>query len=129
MDMAEILKEVVNKKSSDLHLAVGRIIIPLARGWGLAWLSGELNAVDVRDCAKAHLAAALRGKRGERYILGGHNLSIHALQDLIADVAGVRRPRWGISKGFIERLAKLLRYLPGLRMYTNHLSAFSHWQA
>ena len=112
----------------DLHLAVGRVIIPLLRGWGLAWLPGDVNVIDVRDCADAHLAAARLGERGERFILGGHNLSVHALQDLIADGAGVRRPRWGISEGVMDRLARLLAHLPGLRVYSGHLHALSHWQ-
>ena len=113
----------------DLHLAVGRVITPLARGWGLIWLPGEVNAIDVRDVARAQIAAAEEGERGERYILGGHNLSVHALQDLIADKAGVRRPRWGISKRSIKGLARVLKAVPGLRIYSNHLSALSHWQS
>jgi dihydroflavonol-4-reductase len=112
----------------DLHLAVGRVIVPLVRGWGQVWLPGDVNAIDVRDVARAHIAAAEVGKRGERFILGGHNLSVHALQDLIADEAGVRRPKWGITRRSINRLARLLRAVPGLRMYSNHLIALSHWQ-
>lgn len=112
----------------DIHLAVGRIIVPLARGWGLVWLPGSVNAIDVRDAAQAHLAAAERGAAGERYILGGHNLMVRELENLIADRAGVRRPVLGVSERTIQRLAWLLARLPGLRLYSNHLIGLSHWQ-
>ena len=112
----------------DIHLAVGRIIVPLARGWGLIWLPGAVNAIDVRDAAQAHLAAAQQGTAGERYILGGQNLQVRELENLIADRAGVRRPVLGVSARTIRRLARLLARLPGLRLYSNHLIGLSHWQ-
>jgi dihydroflavonol-4-reductase len=103
-------------------------MILLARGRGVIWLPGDVNAIDVRDVARAHITAAERGERGERYILGGHNLSLHDLQDLVADRAGVRRPRWGLSKRTLGSLAKLLSLLPGLKLYSNQLIGLSHWQ-
>ncbi len=40
------------------------------------FLDGRINLVDARDVALAHLAAATRGAPGERYILGGHDLTV-----------------------------------------------------
>ena len=44
------------------------------------------------------IAAWHRGARGERYILGGHDLTYRAIFERIAAVAGVRPPRFGIPK-------------------------------
>ena len=54
---------------------------------------GGFNLVDVRDAATGHLLAAERGKRGERYILGGENCSQIEFLRLLARQAGWR-PRW-----------------------------------
>jgi dihydroflavonol-4-reductase len=52
-----------------------------------------LNIVDVRDVADGHALAYERGTCGDRYLLGGVNLSLGELFDAIADLAGVSRPR------------------------------------
>ena len=53
-----------------------------------------LNFVPVEDCARGHLLAAERGRIGERYILGGFNLSLKQMLDILAAVSGRRAPRW-----------------------------------
>ncbi len=57
------------------------------------WIRG-LNFVPVEDCARGHLLAAERGRIGERYILGGCNLSLKQMLDILAAVSGRRAPRW-----------------------------------
>ena len=52
-----------------------------------------LNVVDVRDVARGHLLAYERGQAGERYLLGGENMSLQELFGRIATVAGQPRPR------------------------------------
>jgi len=54
---------------------------------------GGLNLVDVRDAAAGHLLAAERGRRGQRYILGGEDHDYRSFARLLADVAGFR-PRF-----------------------------------
>jgi dihydroflavonol-4-reductase len=53
-----------------------------------------LNVVDVRDVAHGHALALERGEPGERYLLGGVNLSLKELFGVIAGLAG--RPRPGL---------------------------------
>jgi dihydroflavonol-4-reductase len=55
-----------------------------------------LNFVPVEDCARGHLVAAERGRIGERYILGGCNLSLKQMLDILAAISGRRAPRWKV---------------------------------
>ena len=52
---------------------------------------GGLNIVDVDDVAQAHLQAAETGKAGERYIIGGENLTGRQLQQAVLQACG-RKP-------------------------------------
>jgi len=69
----------------------GRIIVEAATGKIPAFVDTGLNLVHVDDVANGHLLALERGVIGERYILGGENLS---LQQMLADIAGLagRKP-------------------------------------
>lgn len=62
------------------------------RGRLPAVVDGETNVVDVRDVAKGHLRAAERGRPGERYVLGGHDLRWVELFERVAELSGVRHP-------------------------------------
>lgn len=64
----------------------GRIIVEAARGRMPGFVDTGLNLVHVDDAAAGHLAALLRGRIGERYILGGEN--VH-LGDMLADIARI----------------------------------------
>ena len=71
----------------------GRLIVEAARGRMPAFVDTGLNIVHVDDVAAGHLAAAEKGRIGERYILGGENM---ALAEILAEVAQAvgRRPPW-----------------------------------
>jgi dihydroflavonol-4-reductase len=72
----------------------GRMIEGVAAGQirGYVGTTG-LNIVDVRDVARGHVLAYEHGVRGERYLLGGVNLSLEDLFAAIARLAGRPRPR------------------------------------
>lgn len=57
-----------------------------------AVVEGGTNIVDVEDVARGHLLAAERGAAGERYILGGTNMSWVELIDRVAELSGVHQP-------------------------------------
>jgi dihydroflavonol-4-reductase len=57
---------------------------------------GGCNVVSVDDVAQAHLILAEHGVSGERYLVGGDNLSWKTLHSLIADLTGVPGPRFEI---------------------------------
>lgn len=70
-----------------------RMILGFLNGTLPAYLDCELNLVDVRDAALGHVLAAERGRVGERYILGGENLPVSQLLDLLAGLTGLRMAR------------------------------------
>lgn len=70
----------------------GRIIVEAASGRMPAFVDTGLNVVGVDDVALGHLLALERGRVGERYILGGDNLSLRDLLGEIARLTGRRAP-------------------------------------
>jgi dihydroflavonol-4-reductase len=70
----------------------GRMILDAAAGRTPAYVDTGLNVVHVDDVAEGHVLALERGRLGERYILGGENLTLRALLTLIAEVVGGRPP-------------------------------------
>ncbi len=71
----------------------GRVILAAARGRMPGFVDTGLNIVHVDDVAAGHLAAAARGRIGERYILGGENLPLAEILAEAARAAGRRPPR------------------------------------
>jgi dihydroflavonol-4-reductase len=71
----------------------GRMIRGVASGRYRAYLDLGLNVVDVHDVARGHVLALEQGRRGERYILGGADLTLEELFGAVADLAGRPRPR------------------------------------
>lgn len=71
----------------------GRIILSILRGQVPGTGKGGFCAVDVDDVAAAHVAAETKGRIGERYILGNHNVTFKAFCDLTAQIGGVSPPR------------------------------------
>lgn len=100
----------------DRNMITGSMVIEAAHGWGFLYLDGGENYVHIDDVAQGHLAAAKRGERGQRYILGGENLPHRQAFGILTQVVG-RRPPWLKIPGWvvppaawiIERLAPLLK--------------------
>ncbi len=70
----------------------GRMIVEAASGRMPAFVDTGLNLVHVDDVAQGHLLAEERGRVGERYILGGENLTLKEILRRIAALAGRRPP-------------------------------------
>lgn len=88
-----IVNPVIVMGPGDLNMISGRFITEISR---LRWLvpvpPGGVGVVDVRDVARWHIAAAERGRQGERYILGAANYSYREWFGMVADTVGVTRP-------------------------------------
>ena len=70
----------------------GKIIVDFLNRKMPAYIDTGLNLVDVRDVAEGHLAAMTRGKPGERYILGGRNMSLKLILDTLSRITGIPSP-------------------------------------
>jgi len=71
----------------------GRIIVDFLKRKFPAYVDTGLNLVDVRECARGHVTAMEKGKPGERYVLGGENLSLKQILDMLAAITGLPSPR------------------------------------
>lgn len=77
----------------DLNMISGTYITQVAQWqWLVPKSSGGIAVIDIRDVAASHLAAAKKGKTGERYILNTANYSNNEWFSLIAEVTGVAPP-------------------------------------
>jgi dihydroflavonol-4-reductase len=70
----------------------GGIILSVLRGQVPGVGEGGFCAVDVDDVAAGHVAAETKGRIGERYILGNHNVTFREFIELVCDVAGLKAP-------------------------------------
>jgi dihydroflavonol-4-reductase len=64
-----------------------------------------LTIVDVEDVATGHLLAAERGRVGERYILGGENLTLKQILDILAELSGRPKARFRIPHAVAQAWA------------------------
>jgi dihydroflavonol-4-reductase len=71
----------------------GRIIVDFLNGKMPAYVDTGLNVVSVEDVAAGHLLAASRGRIGERYILGGRNMTLKQILDALSAITGRPAPR------------------------------------
>ena len=70
----------------------GRIVVDFLKGNFPAYTETGLNLVDVEEIARMHLVALERGRVGERYILGGENLTLKQILDRLAAITGLPSP-------------------------------------
>ena len=108
----------------------GKIIVDFLNGRMPAYVDTGLTVVDVEDVAEGHLLAALRGRVGERYILGGENLTLKQVLDILSEISGLpsvrfRMPHWVASAwAYVDvTLARLNpRHVPSATPETARLS-------
>lgn len=71
----------------------GRIIVDFLNRKFPAYVDTGLNLVDVSEVARMHVVALERGKPGERYILGGENLTLKQILDRMSAITGLPSPK------------------------------------
>ena len=111
----------------------GRLVLDAATGRMPAYVDTGLNIVHVDDVAAGHLLAYEHGRVGERYILGGTDLSLQRILAMIALASGRRAPRLRLPLGLLlplayaaEALARLTGRdtritVDGIRMARHHM--------
>ncbi len=103
--------------AGDKNLTSSAIVMHMARGRRPPIPPGGLNVIHIDDVVAGHIAALELGMLGERYILGGENITLEQLLTTVADVVGAPRPRWHIPGWALRRLsipAELLGRIMGI---------------
>lgn len=85
----------------------GRVIVEAASGRIPAYVDTGLNLVHVDDVADGHLLALERGRAGERYILGGENMTLKEILDEISAITGRPAPRIRLPHALVLPLARI----------------------
>ena len=85
----------------------GQLVLDAACGRMPAYVDTGLNIVHVDDVAAGHLLAFERGQPGERYILGGEDMSLRTILAQIAGLTGRKPPRIRLPYGAVLPMAYL----------------------
>jgi dihydroflavonol-4-reductase len=108
---AVIVNPAVVIGPGDHNLISGSLIVEMARRGLPACPPGGVCMVDIDAVVQGHLAAAARGRVGERYILGGENLTYRKITAIISDVVGGRAPAWTLPAWVMPPAATALDVL------------------
>jgi dihydroflavonol-4-reductase len=98
----------------------GRIVLDFLKRKFPAYVETGLNLVDATECAHGHIQAFEKGKSGERYILGGENLTLKQILDRLAAITGLKSPTvklpyvFAFATGVVDEMVtgRLLRREP-----------------
>ena len=94
----------------------GTIVLSVLRHEVPAIGPGGFCAVDVKDVAKAHVAAETRGRVGERYILGNHNVTFEQFIGLVSEIAGLEPPKMRVPASVGRAMAQ------GFEFWAKHVT-------
>jgi dihydroflavonol-4-reductase len=100
----------------DVKPTTGQVLLEVARGRVPVYIDGALNVVDGRDVAAAHVAAVERGRVGQRYIIGGNNLTLRHALNVAAQAAGVAPPRFKLPWAVVDAVVRISGALPRLEL-------------
>ncbi len=104
---ATIVNPTVIIGPRDVHIHGGQIIRDTKRGLIPLYVDGGMNIVSVHDVVQGHIAAATNGKSGERYILGGENLTHKEVFTRTAKILQTRPPMLKAPIPLVKALAKI----------------------
>jgi dihydroflavonol-4-reductase len=114
-----ILNPSVVMGPGDLNLISGTFVMQMVQSQWLTPIShGGFGVIDVRDVAAAHLAAAKKGRSGERYILNTQNYDDAEWFALIADVIGVAKPVFTMPDFILPVVARAIPVLRRIGIQT-----------
>lgn len=111
LEVAEAVKKgldcvIVNPSyvfgAGDINFNAGMLIRDLYLRKVPAYPSGGINVSDIEDVVDGHIAAMEKGVTGERYILGGKNLSYKELFDMICDIVGAPKVFVPITESIVK---------------------------
>ena len=112
----------------------GRFIVEALKGRVPGYMEGGFNVVDVNDVAEAHVLAEEKGRVGERYILGDHNVTYKEFYDAVTEVGEVKpitrklptRVLWGMA-WMMEKMAEARGVEPQLTYKSARYASRTLW--
>src|SRR5690348_2006962 len=96
---------------NDTTLGTAGNIVEFATGWPVLVCDGGTGVVHVDDVAAGIIRALDHGRRGERYILSGENLTVRELATLVLELLGRRAPIATVPKALARAIARLAERL------------------
>src|SRR6202162_207051 len=90
----------------------GRIVLDFVKRKFPAYVETGLNLVDATECARGHVKALEKGRSGERYILGGENLTLKQILDRRAAITGLPSPTvklpyvFALAAGVVDEMVR-----------------------
>jgi ornithine--oxo-acid transaminase len=79
----------------------GKLVLDFLNGRMPAYTGTAMNVVHIDDLAAGHIAALERGAPGRSYILGGENLSMRSVLQVLSESTGLPMPRLSVPRGLV----------------------------
>src|SRR5262249_35868264 len=92
----------------------GRIVVDFLKRKFPAYVDTGLNLADVKEVARGHLLAMEKAVPGERYILGGENLTLKQILDRLAELTGLPSPTTRVPHAVALGFAALDQFFTGM---------------
>ena len=92
----------------------GRIIVDFLNRKFPAYVDTGLNLADVKEVARGHLLAMEKARPGERYILGGENLTLKQILDKLAALTGLPSPSMKVPHAVAMGFAAFDQFFTGI---------------
>jgi dihydroflavonol-4-reductase len=92
----------------------GRIIVDFLKRKFPAYVDTGLNLADVKEVARGHLLAMEKARPGERYILGGENVTLKQILDKLAELTGLPSPKTKVPHAVAMGFAALDQLVTGV---------------
>jgi dihydroflavonol-4-reductase len=111
----------------DVKPTTGQLLVEVAKGRVPVYFDAVINVVDGRDVAAIHVAAVERGRVGQRYIVGGHNLTLRQGLVIATEAAGVAPPQFKLPLALVKAAVRFGELLPGVEL-PEHGRTLQLWQ-
>jgi dihydroflavonol-4-reductase len=92
----------------------GRIVVDFLKKNFPAYVDTGLNLADVKEVARGHVLAMEKARPGERYILGGENLTLKQILDKLAEITGLPSPTMKVPHGVAMGFAAFDQFFTGI---------------
>ncbi len=92
----------------------GRIVVDFLNRKFPAYVDTGLNLADVKEVARGHLLAMEKARPGERYILGGQNLTLKQILDKLSAITGLPSPTMKVPHVVAMGFAALDQFFIGI---------------